>query len=826
MKLKKIFFALFIALLLVFALAACSSSHEHSFSEWETVSSPTCTAFGLQKRACECGQIEYDTKETVAHTPIIDEGVDATCTTPGKTEGSHCSACGFVIKTQTETPKLSHSFSEWETVAETTCTAFGLQKRTCACGQVEYNTENAFVHTPVIDEGVSATCTAFGKTEGSHCASCGAVITAQTEIPKLSHSFSEWETVSVPTCTSIGLQKRSCECGQAEYDTINALSHNVVTDAAIAATCTTPGKTEGSHCGTCGTVLAVQNTILPLGHNCDEITVLEEALCNLDGTKRHSCSRASCDYYYDESYSLTVLDSSEIYSNAVQYTGVIKTFGHFGESLLEAPAFVISADGVIVTSNYKIDNAFSAVFILGEREYEVTEVLAFSKEVNLAVLKIEATDLPYANLCEREPVGGETIYSVGAPGGVSDSMSRGIVSHANREFSGIKYIQHDANMNAGYCGGPLVNRYGEVIGINVGFINEENISLAVSIAELASLDYSTPMTFEEYGNVTFTPIEYINEWVLNYSNVNGSDSLAYAIYGDTFCYALGYDLVQNVSFVEGIWITEDGYELRVRVYLDNSDGTYQYCGTFVGGGMSNETYGFIDAATYTAETILEYDTYYGKYFAESELMARYSKGAYDVLGFLSYCFDTYFNDITLETFGFTNISYERDGEALAMLQSFIMTYGEYESLTGSYVLSGGSQAGENTMQFNIAYHIETSNVVVSVHYYLTNGDIYSAYLTLNPTEDGNRFDFMCANNGADGYKIYNQAWGYLDAGSLTNQTKLTCYEFNGMNEYEDMLLNDYSMFLNYIMGLINYNVMPAVDPALTVKDLGFYFYFG
>ena len=47
-----------------------------------------------------------------------------------------------------------------------------------------------------------------------------------------------------------------------------------------------------------------------------------------------------------------------------------------------------------------------------------------------------------------------------------------------------------------------------------------------------------------------------------------------------------------------------------------------------------------------------------------------------------------------------------------------------------------------------------------------------------------------------------------------------------MNEYEDLLLIDYSMFLDYIMGLINYSVMPSVDPALTAADLGFYFYFG
>ena len=826
MKLKKIFFALFIASLLVIALVGCSSSHEHSFSEWETVSAPTCTAFGLQKRTCECGRVEYDTKETVAHTPITDESVEATCTTPGKTEGNHCSACGFVIKTQAEIPKLSHSFSEWETVSPTTCTAFGLEKRVCECGLVEYNVENAFVHTPVTDKAIDATCTNPGKTEGSHCDDCGAVIVAQTETSKLSHSFSEWETVSAPTCTSIGLKKRACECGQAEYDTINALSHTVVTDAAVDATCTTSGKTEGSHCSSCGTVIVAQSITLLLGHNCDNVTIIEEAFCNLNGTKRYSCSHASCDYYYDESYFLPVFDSSEIYANAVEYTGVIKTFSRFGESMFEASAFVVSADGVIVTSNYKIDNAFSAVFILGENEYEVTEVLAFSEEASLAVLKIEATDLPYANLCERDPVSGETVYSVGAPGGVSDSMSRGIISHADRELAGIKYIQHDADMNAGYAGGPLVNRYGEVIGINVGFISEEKLSLAVRVSELAALDYSNPMSFEEYGALSFTPTEQLDNWIYNNYNATGNNALAYVIQGNDFYYSIGYDLGGAYSFAEGYWIKEGNYQLYVRVIFDNSEGTYQYYATLTNGTVQNEAYGFIDAETFTAETLLEYDTYYGKYWTEAELMALYSTAVYDTLEFFSYYLDTYFDTLTLETFGFTSLSYDRDEAALTKLQNFIMTYGAYEKLTGSYVLSGGAQMGSDTMQFNIAYNIETGNTVVSVHYSLASGDVYSAYLTLNPTEDGHRFDFMYSTYGVDSYTINNVAWGYLDAGSLTNQTKLTCYEFNGMNEYEDMLLNDYSMFLNYIMGLINYSVMPAVDPALTVKDLGFYFYFG
>lgn len=830
MKLKKLLIIpmLLLTVILVVAATSCSLLHEHSFSEWESVTEPTCTAFGLQKRVCECGAVEYDTVDALAHTEVKDAGYSATCTAQGKTDGIHCDTCGTIIEAQTEIPMQSHGFSEWETVAQTTCTAFGLQRRVCACGYVEYNTEDAFVHTPVIDAGTEATCTAPGKTEGSHCADCGAVIVLQTEIPILSHSFSEWETVSEPTCTSIGLQKRACKCGQAEYNTISALSHTVVTNAAVSATCTTQGKTEGSYCSACGVIISVQSDIAPTGHNFDEVTVLKEALCNQDGMKRYSCSNANCECYYDESYSLPSLDTAELFAVAEQYTGRLWTFGRLGELIHESSAFVISADGKIAACSYVIDNAYSAIFILGDTYYDVTEVLAYNNASYLAVLKIDATDLPYAKIAESELVNGETVYSAGTPTGLPISISGGVVSNTDRELNSLGFIQHDADLTGGYVGGPLLNRLGEVVGINVFYFGDqtEYVHMATKVSELEALDYSTPIPMEEYGVLTYTPVEQLDDWVNNFANAASNELIAYAVQGDNFYYSLGYDTVYGYSFVDGYWVKEGNYQLYVRIILNNSSGVYEYHAIFTDGKVQNETIGFIDAATFTAETVLEYDTYYGRYWTEAELMALYSTAAYDSLEFFSYCLDTYFDTLTLETFGFTSLTYDRDEDALAKLQNFVKSCGMYEELTGSYVLSGSSQMGNDTMQFNIAHHLETGDTVVNVHYYLANGDIYSAYLTLNPTENGNRFDFMYSSNGEDGYKINNTAWGYLDAATLTNQTKLTCYEFVGMNEYEDGLLMDYSMFLDYIIGLINYSVMPSVDPALTAADLGFYFYFG
>ena len=641
------------------------------------------------------------------------------------------------------------------------------------------------------------------------------------------HAFSAWETINEPTCFSFGLKKRACECGQAEYDTLSRLSHTPVTDEAVEATCTTPGKTEGSHCDICGVVISAQSITFPTGHNLSDVTVLEEALSNRNGTKRCSCTNAGCDYYSDETYSLPSLDSAAIYDTAAQYTGRLITLGYLGNVLYEASAFVISADGKILTGAYPIDNAYSAIFILGENYYDVTEVLAYNHGADIAVLKIDATDLPYAKFSESEPVNGETVYSVGTPIGLPISISNGVISNANRVISGFDFIQHDADITRSYFGGPLLNRLGEVIGVNVCYYgDEEDVNLATRVSEIEALDYSNPMSMEEYGALTYTPAEQLNDWVNEYFVATADNAIAYVVQGNGFYYSLGYDTEKEVSFAEGYWVKDEIYQLYTKIFFDNSEGTYQYYATLTDGKIKNEVNGYIDAATFTAGAILTYDTFYGRYWTESELMEMYSTAVYDTLGFFSYCLDTYFDTLTLETFGFTSLSYDRDEEALAKLQDFVRTYGTEEPITGSYVLSGGSQVENGTLDFNISYHVESGDTVVSVHSTLASGSKYSAYLTLNPSENGNRFDFVYYTYNGTEYVVQNMAWGYLDPNTFTAATKLTCYVFDGMNEYEDGLLLDYMPLLDYMMRLLNNSVMPSVSPELTVKDLGFYYYFG
>ena len=106
------------------------------------------------------------------HEPVMDPEIPATCTTTGKTAGSHCAICNEVLVEQKNTPSLGHAV--------------------------------------VVDEEIPATCAEAGKTEGSHCSRCGEVIIPQEVIPATGHNFSEWEQTKAPSLTEDGEESRYC----------------------------------------------------------------------------------------------------------------------------------------------------------------------------------------------------------------------------------------------------------------------------------------------------------------------------------------------------------------------------------------------------------------------------------------------------------------------------------------------------------------------------------------------------------------------------------------------------------------------------------------
>ena len=122
----------------------------------------------------------------------------------------------------------------------------------------------------ITDAAVDATCTKTGLTEGTHCADCGITIIAQEETPKLDHSFKNGE------CTVCGAKDPNYKPPTPVH------RHTVVIDAAVAATCTETGLTEGSHCSTCNAVIKAQEIVPALGHKA-ELKNAKAATCTEAG---------------------------------------------------------------------------------------------------------------------------------------------------------------------------------------------------------------------------------------------------------------------------------------------------------------------------------------------------------------------------------------------------------------------------------------------------------------------------------------------------------------------------------------------------------------
>ena len=119
--------------------------------------------------------------------------------------------CNTVIKAQTTTAALGHSWDSGKVTKAATCTATGTKTYTCSrCKKTKTETIAATGHKEVKDAAVAATCETTGKTEGSHCSVCNTVIKAQTTTAALGHDYGEWKTIKSATYTEPGQAERVC----------------------------------------------------------------------------------------------------------------------------------------------------------------------------------------------------------------------------------------------------------------------------------------------------------------------------------------------------------------------------------------------------------------------------------------------------------------------------------------------------------------------------------------------------------------------------------------------------------------------------------------
>jgi len=132
--------------------------------------------------------------------------------------------------------------------------------------------------------------------------------------------------------------------------------------------------------------------------------------------------------------------------------------------------FIISADGYVITNHHLIKDAEEVVVRLQDRRELVAKIVGSDKRSDIALLKLEAKELPVVKLGSSEELKvGEWVLAIGSPFGFDHSVTAGIVSAKGRSLPSdnyVPFIQTDVAINPGNSGGPLFNLDGEVVGVN------------------------------------------------------------------------------------------------------------------------------------------------------------------------------------------------------------------------------------------------------------------------------------------------------------------------------------------------------------------------
>ena len=259
----------------------------HSYGNSVVTKQPTCTAEGTKTKTCtKCNATVTETIAKTSH-KYVDTVIAPTCTTDGYTLHK-CSVCGTSYKDNT-TKATGHSYGNSVVTKQPTCTSVGTAIKTCTKCNATVTETIAKTSHKYTDTVVAPTCTADGYTLHK-CSVCGT--SYKDSITKATgHSYGNSVVTKQPTCTSEGTAIKTCtKCNATVTEKLPAKGHTAVTDKGYPATCTTAGKTDGSHCSVCNTVIKAQTVINATGHKSSGWIVDKAASIGVKGSKHKECT--------------------------------------------------------------------------------------------------------------------------------------------------------------------------------------------------------------------------------------------------------------------------------------------------------------------------------------------------------------------------------------------------------------------------------------------------------------------------------------------------------------------------------------------------------
>jgi serine protease Do len=167
---------------------------------------------------------------------------------------------------------------------------------------------------------------------------------------------------------------------------------------------------------------------------------------------------------------------------------------------------IVSSDGYIITNNHVVADAVDVEVVLADRRQYKGKVVATDPKTDVAVVKIQATNLPAAVWGDSSQLAvGDFVLAIGNPLGLSRTVTFGIVSAVGRADVGVAdfedFIQTDAPINPGNSGGALVSINGEVVGINTAIASPTGGSVGVGFAIPSNMARAAMQSLIKTGRV-------------------------------------------------------------------------------------------------------------------------------------------------------------------------------------------------------------------------------------------------------------------------------------------------------------------------------------
>ena len=262
----------------------------------------------------------------------------------------------------------------------------------------------------------------------------------------------------------------------------------------------------------------------------------------------------------------------------------------------QGSGIILDEEGYIVTNAHVVSGADGVKVVLYNGEEYTARVVGTDTKSDVAVLKISASNLAPAKLGNSDQLEiGEDVIAIGNPGGLSNSVSKGIVSGLNRTVetnlgASMECIQTDAAINPGNSGGALVNQYGYVIGINsskIAATDYEGIGFAIPINNAKPIIEDLKAYGEVQGRVRLgVEVRMIDSVLAKLNNIPAG-AMVTSVEKTSDAYQQGLLAGDIITSVDGVEITsyEDlstqitshkpGDSVSLRVYRTGQNNTSQ-----------------------------------------------------------------------------------------------------------------------------------------------------------------------------------------------------------------------------------------------------------